>query len=371
MPEMQLRLSPRLLYGAHEINRLGGEAVHWGHRALLITERNLRSRAEEIQAICRESGLNTIQFIDTDNGHSTLTISDAVMTGRKAHVEVVIGLGGIKTVALAKAVAALIPSRGHVTDFYEGDIILKQSLPYIEVPTSGRNPFLFQDLCPVMDSRSRKTRFCPTPEGSTKMVIMDPTFLLGLEKKALYLSIMEAMFQAAEVYLFGRSSFFSDIQALAAINRYSSCISDLMENPETPYVREKICEAGIFNAFGQALVGLTPGIILSYTTADFFKLPRSFISTILFPYMLESLIYPATEKMEKLRSILSETGLEGTLLEQIRRIIGFFDLPSRLSDLGLKLGDLAAAADATAEVTAVMLPGVNKEEFFNILKEAF
>jgi alcohol dehydrogenase class IV len=372
MPEFNIKISPRLIFGSHELSRIGGLALEYGKRALLITGKDYRAKTAELEKLLAGQGIESLIYYDTKEGYSSLTVADAVSMGRKGRVDLVIGFGGSRICSLAKAVAVLIPAKNTVEDFYNEDMILKVSHPLILIPATARDPFLFSDICPVTESRSRRLHFCATPESSVAAVLMDPALLIDIPKRQMLFFLLEGAFFAVENYLIARSSFFTDVQCYSALVRFSSALEEMEKNPQNPNVRQWLCEGQILSAFSQSLIGLTPGLILTLATANYFDVPRSSVAAILAPYFLESALYPTTDKMETAASTFKSTG-EGRagLADRFRRYLGFFDLPARLSDLGLRMDRLYAASDIAGDIAADNMPGVNKEEFFNILKEAY
>lgn len=372
MPEFNIRISPRLIFGSHELSRIGALAGEYGNRVLLVTGKDYRARAGELEGLLASSGIETLVYYDTSEGYSSLTISDAVTVGRKGRVDLVIGFGGARVCSLAKAVAVLIPTHNTVEDMYNEDMILKVAHPLILIPVTARDPFLFSDICPVTESRSRRLHFCPTPEASVAAVLMDPSLLIEIPKRQMLFFLLEGAFFAVENYLIARSSFFTDVQCHSALVRFASALEEMEKNSQNPDIRQWFCEGEILSAFSHSLIGLTPGLILTLATADYFGVSRSSIAAVLAPYFLESALYPTTDKMETAAGVFkSGSDDRAGLADRFRRYLGFFDLPARLSDLGLKMDRLYAASDIAGDIAVDSMPGVNKEEFFNILKEAY
>jgi len=69
-----------------------------------------------------------------------------------------VGLGGLKTQAIARLTAMLAGSESYLFDILDGSEPASAFIPYIAVPTTGRDPFLLADYFVVVDPRDRSVK---------------------------------------------------------------------------------------------------------------------------------------------------------------------------------------------------------------------
>ena len=182
MPDILFHIPTRVVFGLDTINRIGQLVSEYGERAFLVTEAILYEgkTINKVQEILDKKGTQYIVFDEVVPNATSRTVDDGVTLARGAHAEVVIGLGGMRTLSIAKAIAMTVPSGSDMDDFLSGVQPQTPALAYIEVPTTCRNPFLFADEYLIVDGRDRTGRIGRTQKGITKAVLIDPKLSLTL-----------------------------------------------------------------------------------------------------------------------------------------------------------------------------------------------
>ena len=111
-----------------------------------------------------------------------------------------------------------------------------------------------------------------------------------------------------------------------------------------------------------------------------YKISRSLVTTILFPYMVEEC---AKFKADRIAALAKKMGIAQTdqsnedaahaFAENIRQRIAKANLPARLKDLSISLEQLALAAEDAGQLDVVnSLPrSMNSDDLFGLIKTAF
>ena len=119
MADFLLKALPNVVLGSHVLSRLGQVVPRWTgnveKRFMLVSDPVLRNFGIEEKALSslKESGAETIVFDATAQSTSDEVV-DALSIARGARVRAVIGLGGITTASVGRAVAALYSEEGDV-----------------------------------------------------------------------------------------------------------------------------------------------------------------------------------------------------------------------------------------------------------------
>lgn len=373
MADLKMNIPPEVIIGS--INRLGDEAVYLGSRVLLVADSALGDGLEEIKAMLESRGLGVILFTDLIPAASSFTLRDALSMARGSHANVIIGMGGVKTLQLARATAALAREDIYLEDYIRGNRRPVKGLPYIEVPTSGRNPLMFRPECLLTEHTEKFSRLCPLPEESLKLIFLDPLFLNTCSPRMVRMILMDILLHSVEAYLTSRSSFFSDVQTRQALSLASSVLT--VDNRETlnPGHFNAVYEASLFSAYATALNGPGAGTVLSYVLSGYTGKPKAAVSSVLLPALVGSSFYPAGEKKSLLAKHCYREGEPEDFMtmapaDLMERFQGLHDLPSRFSQLGITSRQLSEAASLTYAILEAHMPGLTQETLFDILQRA-
>lgn len=379
MAEIKFELPGSLIFGNKEILRVGSEASLWGERILLISDSVHRTTGtlNHVKDILEKKRLKVLVYSDIHSSSSSFSIEDAITLARSSRTQVVIGLGGVRALSFAKAVAFVASGDGNIDDFFTDKVNRRLTLPLIQVPTSIRDPFLLTETCFLTESRQRTSAVCHLPPGSTKQIIVDPTLTVSLPAKYTILVLMEVLLSSMEAYIGRQSSFLVETCALDAINKIIGHIKAISENHGDLNLRKIACEAAVNSALALSMTGPLPGLMLSYTTGSYFKVPRASVSSILYPYIFDSPLYNNSDKLIDMANILKKGLNWGTFSSNdsvssiLRSMTARFKLPVRLEDLKVNSDDLSICSDIAEKVLSKGPSSIGADSLFEILREAY
>ncbi|MDA3809571.1 MAG: iron-containing alcohol dehydrogenase [Spirochaetaceae bacterium] len=379
MAEIKFELPGSLIFGNKEILRLGSEASIWGERVLIITDSVHKSTGtlDFVKDILEKKRLKVLIYSDVKPSASTFSIEEAISLARSSHTQVIVGLGGVRALSFAKAVAFVAAGDGNIDDFFSDKVNRRITIPLLQVPTSLRNPFLLTESCFITESRQRTSAICHLPPGSTKQIIVDPSLTISLPAKYTLLALMEILLSSIEAYIGMKSSFLVETSALEAINKVTANISAIAENQGNLNLRKLACEASVNAAMAFAMTGPLPGLMLSYTTGSYFKVSRASVASILYPYIFDSSLYNNSEKLKGVAEILkrglhwNSLGASDGLSSVLRSMIARFKLPIRLGDLKIDVNELSICSDIAETIIMKNQNKIGADSLFEILKEAY
>lgn len=371
MADLKMNISPEVIIGS--INRLADEAVFLGSRILLIADSALGDAIDDIKSMLESRGLGVLLFTDVTPSATTFNLKDALSMARGSHSNVIIGMGGVKTLQLARATASLAVEKIFLDDYLQGISRPLKGIPYIEVPTSGRNPFMLRPECFLTESSEKFSRICPMPEKSLKLIFLDPLFLNSYSSRYCHMALMDIMLHSIEVFLTSRASFFSDVQASQAVRLLAGVLGKHDKKGLSLEDYSRIYEASLFASYGAALNGPGAASILSYVLSGYTGKPKAAISSIMLPNLLDTSFYPHNEKMASLSEFCYLPGQPDDFLTMnpaavIRRYQGLHELPSRFSSLGITPQQLSEASSLTYAILEAQMPSLTQETLFDILQ---
>jgi len=382
MPDVLFHNPTRVVFGLDTVNRIGQLVTEYGERAFLVTEAILYEGKviSKVQEILDKKGVPHIVFDEVVPNATSRTVDDGVTLARGSHADVVIGLGGVRTLSIAKCIAMTASSSNDMDDFLSGVQPQGAPLAYIEMPTTCRDPFLFTDEYLMVDSRDRTGRIGRTQKGITKAALIDPKLSLTLPAKYTATSIMDTLLGCIEGFLSARANFLSDTYIVRAIEILGALIKEGIQNVDDLRARMNASMAGLLMALGLATTRQGIGAALSFAINARFMAPKSWVSTILLPYVMEFALNVRGDRIAQVAKLLGEDVADTSTVEApvraidaVRRIISSLGLPTRLREFDLTLDEMIEVA-GTARSFDMMnyLPRVvSTEDIYELIKSAF
>ena len=382
MPDVLFHIPTRVIFGLDTVNRIGQLVAELGERAFLVTEAILYEGKviNKVQEILDKKGVQHIVFDEVVPNATSRTVDDGITLARGSHADVVIGLGGVRTLSIAKCIAMTVPLKTDMDELLSGVQPQGPALSYIEVPTTCRNPFMFVDEYLVADSRDRTGRIGRTQKAITKAVLIDPKLSLTLPAKYTATTIMDTLLGCVEGYLSAKANFLSDTCFTRAMQVLGSLIAEGLQNVDDIRMRTSASIAGLLLGMGLSTSRLGIGSALAYAINARFMAPKSWVSTILLPYVMEFAVNVRGDRVAEVAHILGED-MRGVspveaptrAIDAVRRIISSLGLPTRLREFDLSLDEMIEVAGAARSFDMMnYLPRVvSTEDIYEMIKAAF
>jgi alcohol dehydrogenase len=381
MPDISIKLDPEIVIGIDTVNRAGTICGEFGGRALVLTEQVLyeNRNIERLTTILEDAGIEAIVF-DEIPAQATADVAEAAaVLAQGARCSAIIGFGGLKTQAIARMTAIIVRSRLSIFELLDGVKGDEDFLPYIAIPTTGRDPFLFSGFFIAVDPRDRSVKLVKSPPGLCKSAIVDGGLSESLSGKFASTTAFDGFCVAIEAYCSTRSSFLSDALLEQAIVLYSQMIDNYVDNKAFDLIGGAT-HAGFLIALGCAVSSPGIGTALAYALNGRFPVAKSWCSTILLPYILEKLVAARPEKLAKVANLMGEpvvgvpvSEAAGMAVEAIRRRMGILEVPARFKDYNLSLDRLVPVAEAARSLEFVAFSPwtVSSEDAYDLLKQAY
>jgi alcohol dehydrogenase len=381
MNDFVFDLPASVTFGNDAVNRVAQTIARYGTRALLVSEPVQREHGvvRRVEDLCGRRDVNLITHADLPMRTTSAAISELVSIARASHTQVVVGLGGMRVLAAARAAAVAAPQQNSLYRLLEGEQPQAPPLPYIEIPTSFRDHFMFKNRFVVTEGETRRARVISTDTGVARAVLFDPKLAMTLAPKYAASTMMDILLAAVEGYLSTRSAFLSDTLFLRAIDTVKEAVDDLLRSGDTPGPRERATEAGLLTAVGLSISSQGAGGALVYAVNARFGVPKSWLATALLPHVLDYHAGVRPEKVAKIARALGED-IPGISNEDdanqastvTRRLIGKLALPARLQDFGLALDDMVEVAEIAAgfEMVGYAPVAFSRQDLYDLLKQA-
>ena len=212
MSNFTFKLSSNIILGSYSIEKIGAEAVQFGKKFLFVVDPLMHETgiAKKVIDALEERGISVLVFDGVKRSADSDIIENALGLARGVFIDAVIASGGMGPVAVGRAVASLYNESGSIYDFIEGKPCTAEPLPFIEVPTTCREPFTFTPFSPIVDVRSRKIHLLKVRKDLNKLCVFDTACYSNLAPNATTATILQGVGIAFEGYISSKTNFLSE-----------------------------------------------------------------------------------------------------------------------------------------------------------------
>ena len=336
-------LSPRTLFGSGYISYLGSEARRFGiNNAVIFTTKSAANsnHAATITDSLNKAGVSSTLFTDIEPEPSVATAEKAFSFAKDRGADGIIGIGGGSVLDVSKAVAAATTNNG-LAACAGVNSAKNPTLPLILAPTTAGTGSEATTVSVLIDAQGKKFVIY-SPHLLPSSAIIDPLLTHSMPRDVTVHSGMDALCHAVEAYLSVNSSKASEATALSAIGLLSNALPTVATNPNDATARYDMALgahlAGVamtnsgIEVDGCPIAGAGISHAVGLATGARYGLPHGLSVGMVLPYSMTALKPTSKEKLEriglsmgarpsaeeaieKVHSMIKETGMKRTLTE--------------------------------------------------------
>jgi alcohol dehydrogenase class IV len=341
--------STRIIFENGSFKKVPGFINEQGNKVFIVTGKNTTLANQ----LCQWLTPNNIQFdIFTVNSEpTTYHIEQGTELTRKSNCNVVVGIGGGSVIDSAKAIAALAPNNGELTDYLEvigkGKKLEKAPLPYIAIPTTAGT-----------GAEVTKNSVIKSPEHNVKvslrsdlmypvLAVVDPVLTVTMPPTLTATTGVDALTHLLETFVSCQSNPFIDMFCIEGMKRISTSVLQAFNDGSNLEARENMAMASMLG--GMALANVKLGAVHGFAgpLGGMYPIPHGAVCACLLPAVMEvnitALKSKNQEKMllkfDKVAEIL--TGKSYAVAEDgavwVKELVKKLQIPS-LSDFNLNPG---------------------------------
>jgi len=367
-----------IAFGIDAVLKLGDIIKQHGNKAIVITESIFYEYkiVGQIEKLLKSFNIDFLIYDEINQDSGSEDIANISILARTARVDVIIGLGGQKTLNIAKAVGLFTPHEKSFYHYLKHKDELDTKIPVILLPTTLRDYFALSNSIYYKDQEIGFSRIFEHPKLFADYVIFDPVLTADIPKGILILMLIEMLGFAIDSILSSRATIFTDTLLYKTIETINKNFTRIIDFPDDLDVRKDICLCGLFLMFAGRITGF--GLLQSMTLSinSYLKVPKLSLVVPLIPHITEFLVQVAPEKFLKIANCLDLDTKAGTIIENALKVPEYFQiladnykLPSRLSDFGVVKEILYKLADHTTNFPFYQnLPRIiSKDDLYSIL----
>lgn len=384
MSDLIFKISPNIVLGSYTLSRLAQYVRGWGSKFMIVLDPVLKdfNLTEKITQPLSERKIDFFIYDNFSDGATTKDVEKALVLAKQSHVHGIIAVGGEKALHAGCAIAALFNENRSIYDFLDDSLPApsSKSIPLICIPSTMRAPYAFTNLIPLIDSRNHQIKQLKTQNAVCSLMLWDPNLALSLTENQMASLSLETFCIATEAYLSQKASFFSDMFCEKSFELLGLGIND-KKSLDIAAPREQLLEqGGCMASLASATSSIGIASLLALAINSRYKLSRSLVTTILFPYEIEEVAKFKLDRIEKIahfygaaeENVKKEDAVQA-LSENIRQSIARANLPTRLKDLNLSMEQLAISAEDAGQLDVMSyLPrSMTTDELFELMKQAY
>ena len=230
----------------------------WGQRALVVTGKTPGRYAHFLDRLKRQRLWG--HLLSVDGEPSVDNIMEGAAQARRAHCDMVVGIGGGSVIDTGKAIAALLTNPGHLIDYLEivgqGHPLQCPSAPYAAIPTTaGTGAEVTRNA--VLTSPTHRIKVSMrSPSMLPQLVVVDPELTLSLPPEATAATGMDALTQLIEAFVSLKANPITDALCREGLWRCARSLITAYSNGQDLVARTDMSLASLFSGLALANGGL-------------------------------------------------------------------------------------------------------------------
>ena len=341
-----LHFIPEVLFGRGVLERVGPAARGYGRRALLVTDRGMRSTGivDQVVALLAAAGVDAVIFDGVRPNPTIDNVEAGLAAGSGAEIGILVSVGGGSAHDCAKMIALVAANGGEVHEFEGMDRSPHRALPMIAVNTTSGSGADVSRFAVITDERRKIKMIIADKHLVPRLSINDPLTTVGLPASITMASGLDALTHAIEAYVSTSASEITDLLALRAVELAGLHLRNAVRNGANLEAREGIMLASLLAglAINSASVGAVHA--LAHQLGGRYDLAHGVCNGILLPVVVEFNLGATPDRYDRLARALGRGG--GRSLPASLRALGKeVGLPPSLGPLGVRQADLSGLAD--------------------------
>jgi alcohol dehydrogenase len=366
----------------HELRQLGAS------RPLLVTDQGIIKAGllRHVDSALADAGMTEGARLDDVPADSSVAVCNrGAALYREKGCDAILAVGGGSVIDTAKGInIVLSEGSDDLLQFQGVDRLKGTPKPYIAVPTTAGTGSEVTSAAVIFNEHANTKMGFVSARIFPHVAVVDPAMTLTMPARITAATGMDALTHATEAFIGMQKNPVSDAYATAAMRLVHRYIVPATRNGKNDEARLAMANAALLAgvAFDNSMVGLVHG--LAHATGGVCHVPHGIANSIFLPWVLEYNFEKIWENLADMAALFGVAndrvpGREAAesaiahirdLAAQLKAICG---LPVRLSDAGVKEGDLAGIAEVAHNEGALTYnrEESDKNDIMGLLKKAF
>ncbi len=368
-------------FGAGSRSVLPEEITRRGFKkAFVATDKPLLDLgvAELVLSILRDANIPYEIFSDIKPNPTVKNVKAGVEAFAASGADFIIAIGGGSSIDTSKAVG-IISNNPEFSDVVslEGVAATKyRSIPIIALPTTAGTAAEVTINYVITDEENGKKMVCVDPNDIPVMAIVDAELMYSLPRSLTAATGMDALTHAIEGLITKGAWEMSDMFEIKAIEMISRHLECAVNEPKNEEARNGMAVAQYIAGMAFSNVGL--GVVhgMAHPLGAMFDVPHGVANALLLPTIMQFNMSAAMDKYVSIAKAMNVYSSDMTTeqaaqaaVDAVKALSIRVGIPQRLSDLGIKEGDIERLA--ISAFNDVCTPGNPREVSVEIITELY
>lgn len=382
LSQYSFALATRIEFGVGVINNAGMEAKKLGmKKAMLVADKGVigAGLVKPIEDALKSEGIDYVIFDNIMPNPRDIHCVEGCEFGKKEKVDGIIAVGGGSSIDSAKCIGTLITNGKTVRDWCGLDLLERDMLPLIAVPTTAGTGSEVTFDAVITDTTTHEKLNILDIRIAPKVALVDPGVLMGLPSHIMASCGVDAMTHAVEAYTCKVANPHTDAFALYAI--------DIIQKNLRQAVKAPTIEACTGMMLGSTMAGIAFGYsdvaavhCMAEAIGGRYDTPHGVANAMLLPTVTKFNISSDIEKHANMAKFLGvdTTGMTkeeaaNSCVGALRQLCEDVGIPKMKDVPGIDPADFQELAEASFRnlSTPDNPREVTVEDYFNLLTEAY
>ncbi len=364
---MKIIPTPEIYIGDTALNEVTGFLSRLSiERVMVVTDTGIVKAGiyERVERILSAEGKKTVLFDDVQPDPSITLVSHVADIARKSRIDAVIGIGGGSSIDSAKVAAALIKNEGDVEEYIGTDLLMKDSIPMIAIPTTAGTGSEVTPIAILSDEKEHLKKGMVSNKIIPECAILDPALTVGMPRHITAFTGMDALTHAIEAYTSVNASEYSDPLALQAVSLICENIQTAYKDGTDIRAREKMQIGSLLAGMAFANAGVTAVHAFAYPLGGNYHIPHGLANSVMLPTVMEYNIIGNEKRFSDLARCME--GKEGVGAQSavafVNKLSKELNIPKNLAELKIPEEAILDLAEGAIKVTRLLVNNPRKIE---------
>lgn len=354
---------PEIIFGRGSLKQLGLCSRRLGgDRVMLVTDAGIIAKGwiDEALEYLKQEGLKTVVYDNVVSNPRAFQVEQGAMEYSRQECDVIIGLGGGSPMDTAKGIAILVSNQGRIEDYVGCNLITHPIPPLVCVPTTAGTGSDVSQFAIIADQEKKIKMTILSRAIMPDISLIDPRLLQTKSEELIASTGMDALTHAIEAFVSSLSWPLTDPHASHAIKLVFRHLQEAVHSKSLdPLEGMAVASLEAGAAFSNAILGAVHA--LAHPLGGLYDMHHGLANAILLPVVLKRNLEHAPEKYALIANAMGvdtrgKTFAEAAMQvpEKIEGLIKSLHIPSKLSEVGVKIEDLPELARDAAEDLCMM-----------------
>src|SRR5579863_125475 len=322
-------------------------------KLLIVTDAGLNKLgvANQIKQMINDAGLAAIIYDGAEPNPTDKNVHDGVKVYLENNCDGIVTLGGGSSHDCGKGIGLVASNGGNIRDFEGVNKSTKPMPPFLAINTTAGTASEMTRFCIITNTDTHVKMAIVDWRVTPNVAINDPVLMAGMPPALTAATGMDALTHAIEAYVSTIATPITDACAIKAIELIRDFLPTAVANGKNMEARDRMAYAEYLAgmAFNNASLGYVHA--MAHQLGGFYNLPHGVCNAILLPSVCDFNLIACPKRYKNIAIALGQdvTGLSdldagAKGIQAIRQLSELLDIPSGLTELGVREDDLEEMA---------------------------